>query len=414
MKLKSKIPFVLLLLASFFSFGQIGDYNYKQELIGLTDQWHKIVLPNEVFGSVLPSLNDIRIYGITAKNDTVEAPYLLRLSQEKVQYSEVAFKMLNTSHNKKGYFFTFAIPTKKPINQISLDFKQRNFDWKLTLEGSHNQKEWFIIAENYRIVSIKNDQTDFQFTNLTFPSSNYSYFRIQIASNEKPELTNAKISNYEVTDGALINYSIKSFKPIEVKKSKNTEIDIILSSNVPMCYLKIYVNNSFDYYRPVIVKYLSDSIKTEQGWKYSYSNIASGTLNSLEKNEFKFSSTILNKLKIIIFNGDNKPLTIDKVDAKGYYHELLIRFTEPATYFLTYGNKNARAPQYDIAQFTDKIPKTLSLLELGKRVAIKKSEQPVSEPLFIDKNWLWSIIIVIVLLLGWFSINMMRKKSDMA
>jgi len=138
-------------------------YSYKRELTGVSGEWHKLILPDEIFRKISQNLNDIRIFGITVSNDTVEAPYLLRLTTGNISGKEISFNTLNTSHNDKGYYFTFEIPTVEPINQIKLDFKQENFDWRIKLEGSQNQNDWFTISDNYRILSLKNEITDFQF-----------------------------------------------------------------------------------------------------------------------------------------------------------------------------------------------------------------------------------------------------------
>jgi len=408
MKLTVKSWTWLLLLICSYSYGQIEQYNYKRKLKGITDKWHKVVLPDEIFGKVSSNLSDIRIFGITANNDTIEAPYLLRLTTEKVSSNDVSFKTVNASHNEKGYYFTFEIPTKEPINQIKLDFKLQNFDWRLKLEGSQNQQEWFTVIEDYRILSIKNELTDFQFTKIIFPNSKYRFFRLLIASKENPDLMVAEVSQYELTDGDYRVYSVKKNKTKD-NQAKQTEIEIDLQLPVPVSHIKLGIKDAFDYYRPVTIKYLADSFKTEQGWKYSYNTLTSGTLNSLEANEFKFSSIILQKLKILIHNRDNQPLTIDTIEVKGYVHELVGRFTEPATYFLTYGNSKAGKPQYDIDRFTDKIPKTITTLKLGVEQAIDKDEISVREPLFKNKTWLWTIMTMIILLLGWFSVKMIRK-----
>ena len=409
MTFKSYSWLLLLFLLCSNSFGQINQYNYKRELNGISEQWHKVVLPNEVFGKVSQNLSDIRIFGIKENNDTIEAPYLLRLTNDKVSNKDIAFKVINDSWNDKGYYFTFEIPSTEPINQIKLDFGQENFDWRLKVEGSQNQKEWFTITENYRILSIKNRITDFQFTKLTFPSSKYRFFRLLIDSKEKPDLKVASISQQEISKGFLRNYPIKNISTKENKQSKQTEIDIELQSPVPVSKIKIDILDTFDYYRPVTIKYLTDSFKTEKGWKYRYNTLTSGTLNSIEKKHFKFNSTTFQKIKIFIHNHDNQALDIGSINVKGYAHELVARFTEPATYFLTYGNNKAVKAQYDIAQFADKIPKKLTAIEIGNEMTIEKEGISVTEPLFKNKNWLWAIMIFIILLLGWFSLKMMRK-----
>ena len=406
-----KICLILIIASCSFSFGQIDQYNYKRELQGSPDQWNIISLPDDIFGKISQDLSDIRIYGITENNDTVEAPYLLRLSKETISNNEVTYKTINYSHNDKGYYFTFEIPTTETINHIYLNFNQQNFDWHIQLAGSQNQLEWFTIIENYRILSIKNEWTDFQFSNLTFPNSNYRYFRLYIDSKDKPELTTTRIAQYEITEGTLRNFPIEQIQTKENKSEKLTEINVKLSLPEPISYIKIGVKDSFDYYRPISIEYIADSFKTEQGWKYNYQTLASGTLNSFEKNIFRFNSTTLQMLRILIYNHDNQPLTIDTIQTQGYVHEIVTRITEPAKYFICYGKKNDRIPQYDIDWFTDKIPEKLTTLELGDEIAIEKKEATAITPIFENKTWLWIIMTIIILLLGWFSLKMIQKKN---
>ena len=409
MRLRIKITVFLFLLAFSYSHGQMQEYSNKRELKGINKQWHKIVLPNDIFEKVSPDLSDIRIFGITASNDTIEAPYLLRTMTDKLSSKEAVFKTLNTSHNDKDSFFTFEIPSIETINQIKLEFEQQNFDWQLKLEGSQNQQEWFTIIGDYRILSIKNELTDFQFTKLNFPNSKYRFFRLLIDSKEKPDLESVSITQQTITEGVFRDYPLNKTVTQENKQTKQTIIDIELQSPVPVSYIKINAINSFDYYRPFTIKYLSDSIKTEQGWKYNYRTLTSGILNSFEKNEFKTNSLTIQKLKIIIHNQDNQPLTLDKIQIKGYVHELVARFTEPAVYFLTYGKNKAVKAHYDIDRFADKIPKTMTVVELGNELTIEKEEVTVTDPLFKNKNWLWTIMTLIILLLGWFTVKMIRK-----
>jgi len=108
--MKVKLTYLLLFFCS-FSFGQINKYGYKRELMEIKDQWHKVVLPNEIFGKILPDLSDVRIYGITKNNDTIEAPYILRFAEEKISQKDVSFNLINQSKNDNGYYFTFEIPT---------------------------------------------------------------------------------------------------------------------------------------------------------------------------------------------------------------------------------------------------------------------------------------------------------------
>jgi hypothetical protein len=416
MKLKTKFLFTVCCLSlCVHSFGQLKQYDFKRELQGVKTSpndinLYKIILPNEIFAKVMDNLADIRVYRINESKDTMEVPYILRVDSDKTSKKEVAFDLFNQSKNNKGYYFTFEVPKDRPVNQIKLEFKQQNFDWKLALEGSQNQEEWFSIIDDYRILSIKNNLTDFKFTTVSFHASSYRYFRLLVKSDLKPELTTAKLSLDEVSKGNFRKYLINTIKTDEEKKNRQSIINIDLQQTVPVSFLKINIQDKFDFYRPVTIRYLTDSFKTEQGWIYNYNTLTSGTLNSIEKNEFGFNSTILKKLRIIIDNNDNEPLKIDSVNVMGYEHELIARFNEPGNYFLVYGNKNARKPNYDLSRFSDKIPATLTALELGDEQLIDKEKINKEEPLFQNKAWLWLIMAFIIIVLGWFSFNMMRKK----
>jgi hypothetical protein len=410
MKLKAKLSVFLGLMFCSFSYAQLNQYNYKRELQGITAPWHKVVLPEEIFVKVAPNLADIRIYGITAAKDTVEASYLLKLKEEKIVAKEVNFRFLNTSQNKKGYYFTLEVPSEEAINQLKLDFKKQNFDWKITLEGSQNQQEWFTVVDDYRILSIKNAATDYQFTKITFPGAKFRFFRLLVKSEENPELVNVKATYNEVKNSGFVDYAMANIKTIQDKEEQKTTLEIDLKSTVAVSFLQIKVKDTFDYYRPISIQYVADSIKTDQGWNYLYENLTTGTLSSIEKNEFKFESTILKKLKISIFNQDNEPLNIETIEVKGYVHELLVRFTEPGTYFLTYGNKKVTKPNYDIERFVTKVPDTLTVLTLGNEQKIDKKDLS-TEPLFKNKMWLWALMGIIILVLGWFSVKMMGKKG---
>jgi hypothetical protein len=410
MTFKSKIFIYLFLLSFVFSFGQMQKYSYKRELKGVKNSWHKLVLPNDIFEKISPNLSDLRIFGISEKNDTIEAPYLLTLKSEKQIKTYVYFKIINTSHNEKGYYFTLEVLNQEVINQLQLDFKQFNFDWRISLEGSNNQDEWFMIVDDYRILSIKNAETFYEYSKITFPNSQYRYFRILVKSLEKTELKSVKASYNTIEKGAFYDCNIKSLVIEEKKQEKNSEINIELSKRVPVSYLKIDVDASYDYYRPIMIKYVSDSVKTQNGYVYNYRTLTNGTLNSIENNVFAFENTVVKKLKIIVNNQDNEPLKIKNIDVKGTIYNIDIRFTEPARYFLTYGNSNVYRPNYDIERFISKTPDTIASLTLGEEQVIYKKPTSNNAPLFQNKIWLWIIILLLVAILGWFSIKMMKSK----
>jgi hypothetical protein len=399
----------LFLFVCSSGYGQWSGYQYQRQLEGITDQWHKVVLPDAVFGKADTDLADLRIVGITAAKDTVEAPYLLRIKREETLRQEVDFTLLNTSRDAQGYYFTFEVPTLAAVNQVKLDFQQQNFDWRLRLAGSNDQLEWYTLTEDYRILSIRKEGTAFEFTTVNFPVAKYRYLRVFITGQEKPMLVTAQLTEQQTTAGTYRSYSPKNLVMEENTTTRQTEVTLVLPNAVPVSQLHFNVLDTFDYYRPVTVKYLTDSTKTEQGWSYNYRTLGSGTLNSLHGNTLDFrDDIILKKLKILIDNQDNQPLNIGKIEVKGYEYELVARFTQAADYALFYGNPTARQPRYDLTHFADKIPDDARPLTLDAEIALPKQGASSTGPLFRNQAWLWGIMVVIILLLGWFSFRMIR------
>lgn len=405
--MKNKLLFFFGCFFCAVSFAQLDTYVYKMELYGIKDQWHKIELPDALFSKVSQDMDDLRIYGVT-DNDTLEAPYLLKIGSGQQSRKRIDFKLLNSVSNAKGQYFTYEVDTPEVLNLIKLDLANENFDWKVVLEGSHDQQEWFTILNDYRILAIKNAQTDYSFSELNFTNSKYRYYRLQINSFEKAEIRAAKISVNEDIHASYREYSIPYVRIHE--KDKQTILDIDFKRRLPISVLKIDVSDQIDYYRPLTIAYLADSVQTEKGWRYSYRNLTSGTLSSIENNRFNFESILTQKLRVTIQDHDNEVLNIEGASAKGYVHELIARFTKPATYYVAFGKANAGKPQYDISEASTRIPTNLSPLTLGDMVHIPtKGATPVA-PLFENKFWLWAIMAVVILVLGGFTIRMMQKK----
>jgi hypothetical protein len=401
--------FLFFLGFNLLIFGQINTFDYQRKITGKIQNWNVINLPEDIYSRVSYDLTDIRIYGITSKKDTLEVPYSIRLLDDKVINKEIPFKVINSSSLNSVYYFTFEASNNHLINTINLDFENKNYDWNLKLEGSNDQNQWFSLAEDYRIVSISNAKTNYTFSEINFSNAKYNYYRISIKTNEKPILKSAFIYENSISKGKLRSFKIKNWKQIENKKDKISEIEINLEKSVMISQIQLKTKENFEYYRNISIEYLSDSVKSEKKWFYSYSNLCEGILSSIGNNKFNFPNITVKKIKIRIENEDNIPLNIDSIFIQGNVHELVFRSTQDAAYFLVYGNKNLATPSYDIEHFIDKLKEPIVELSVGNEEKISKKEIEKQEPLFNNQFWLWIIMGIIILVLGWFSVKMITN-----
>ncbi len=445
-KLIVQISFVLTLVFLCNSiFAQ--NFLYKRELTGIKTnketQWYKINIPFEVSEKTNTDFSDIRIFGV-AETDTVEVPFMTKKITQKSEKKQLDFKIINSSKKDNSYFFTLETEKnrKEIINLIKLNFENTNFDWRIKLEGSQNQNEWFEILDNYRIVSIKNEFTDYQFTKLAFADSKYKYYRIILSDSfenksesqsensfedNEPKLNAATVFLQKTTVGNFEDLEIISQKTKINKEKKQTSIDIELAYSVPVDYLSLRVENDFDYYRTIQFKYLLDSTITEKGTIYNFVTLHTSTLSSIEKQN-GVSSFFINpntgsnekskKYQIIINNQDNQPLDIGKIELKGYTNHIFCRVAakkdnptnKNLTYFIVYGNERIQKPNYDIVRFENSIPQDIISLELKPEQKIAQKEVEKVKPLFENSFWLWVLMGTIILVLTGFTFKMMKKQ----
>ena len=407
-RLKNSL-WIFLVFLGLSAFAQDKPFNNYREIGNLKPQWYQITLPNNIYGKVNPDFSDFRILGVEINGDTIEAPYLLKVLADDYVSKKVEFKLINKVNNANGYYYTFEVGGNEPINQMELKFLKANFDWLVDLEGSNNQIEWFKVLSKKRIVSIKNDYTSYTHSTLHFGDLKYRYFRLHIPALKSPQFSTAALYKNEIVKGKKNEAEVIENSIEENEALAQTEITIQLKEPVPISRVILNTKDTIDFYRPIRISYLRDSVQTEQGWKYVWGTLKSGVLSSLEPSEFIFSTTIAQKLRVIISNGDNEPLDLSQVSVSGDVHQLIVRVSTQANYFLVYGNKKAHVPNYDISRFSAQIPSNPKILKLGaeEKVAIQNDDLP--SELFENSWWMWSIMVFIILILGWFSFKMIRS-----
>ena len=174
----------------------------------------------------------------------------------------------------------------------------------------------------------------------------------------------------------------------------------------------INVKSNFDYYRPFKLEYLADSVKLDDGYRYQYATLVTGVLDSSTDNTYTFPATTCKKMRLNIYNGNNEPLYVDSFNVSGFRDYLLARFTKEADFFLAYGKENDQLPSYDIEKFKDNIPEELTSLSLGEEILIIPNQPMVEEKgLFENKLWLWILMILAIVIMGGFTLKMLRSES---
>jgi hypothetical protein len=387
---------------------QHKDFHFENKISDFKDAgWYSLYLPDSIFSYINREFTDIRIFRLHEK-DTLEEPYILKILESEITDEVVELPMINKSTKDGKFYCTFELKKNQHVNYLDLDFEEHNFNGYAQLEGSLDQKEWFLIDSLHRILSIHRDDVDFKSTTLNFPETTYSFLRLSIKADKPLILTSASFKNRETKPG-LYTKATLTFKITNSRPSKQSSLDVRLTRMALVSKVCISTDHSTDFYRPITIEALRDSSKTPKGWAYYYETIYSGTITSLDDKCFEFPHAVARKLKITIHNADNSPLEIKSIEVFGPLIQLVARL-QPGDNHLFYGNPGLGAPSYDIVHFEDKIPPTLTALQL---LSAENLYHPIEKksPLLESKIWLWAVMGIVILVLGYFTLTMMKKKE---
>jgi hypothetical protein len=394
---------VIFLLLAGTGAAQDG-FAYKRQVKGSAKNWAKIVLPDDIYAKLAPGFGDLRLIGTNSSGERVEVPYVLRQLPERKDVRQ-AFELLNQTSAGETRFFTFETLGYGPINRIDLDFGKPNFDRKVKLEGSDDRKNWQTIIDDYRIVSIKNDATEYSFTRLLFPNAKFKFFRLSFDSKDDPGKLSASLRRIETDPSAVRSFAVTSFKVETEKNTKSTILDVRLKYPVPVSSLVIKIDDEVDFYRPFTVSY---RVGTDNEGRDLYRGAVDGTVSSFESSAFEFPEVVADRLQINVRDGDSPALTFREPVVLGRPYEMLFRYPEDGEYFLYYSNPHASKPEYDLAQFTQRAPSDLPALPLGNEVATGLA---VTNGALQSKWWLWPLMVLAVLLMLWFAFKLLNKSK---
>jgi hypothetical protein len=410
--------FILVALCAFLSISaQEDSFAFRRSLKGIDSTWHRIELPPVVTGKLNSKKSDLRIYGVSTSHDTIEAPYVLSqknaLRVPKQQNNKI--DLLNIATRDGHFFTTLYNPNNRVINFLNLKINAINFDYNVRISGSMDQKEWFTIKENNKIINIQNQYINYELSTLYHDPVKYTYIRLQFDNTDDVALQ--KVFYSHVNKQGLPTYKTLASRYTTVDNPKTNETVAILSlpyaTTVDQLAIKFSTTN--DFYRKITIQAQVDSTVTEKGVLYDYHQLYRGYVSSLEDNNVTFENDDITtqKIKLTIENNDDNPLKIKSLTAGHDPYVLRARIDDlSASYALFYGKAAVLKPNYDIVNFEQKIPEHLASLLLGEeQFMLNNDATEITSNTIFNNKLLWAVMLLIICLLAYFSYSMLKEKE---
>lgn len=201
MKLNFSIVFIII------SLNCSAQFAYQRSVGAVENSgWYSIPLPTELIAKLNSQLSDVRLYQLTG-TDTLQTPYLLRISKDNYRSQRISLAPFNVSYLADELFITVK-PGTEQINSVTFQFKESNYDAVVTVEGSNDQKEWFSLVKGERIIALNEGGIQYNYTTVHFPRSNYAYLRFSIKNKSKLVFAAIQFENKIVDAGEFLSINL--------------------------------------------------------------------------------------------------------------------------------------------------------------------------------------------------------------
>ncbi|MEJ7737815.1 MAG: hypothetical protein WKF97_10350 [Chitinophagaceae bacterium] len=358
--------------------------------------FYKIILDPAVVAKCKDDISDIRIMD----NHDTQVPYILTGDQplfRESHFTELPIISIRKEKDKQTHVVIRNKPGK-PISELLLIIRNTAANRTVTVSGSDDNIQWFVIQENITLDHFFNPDKDSYMQSLGFPTSSYDFFKIIINGEDLLPVNIVRAGVYEelVYKGSFSQLPAPAVTQVD-SADKSSYISLLFNDNYRINKIELDVKGPKFYQRLVSI---------QQGQNEPV-EASTHTIRSDAPAEFIIDAKT-NRLNLKIWNEDNLPLRLKLVKALQSNHYLLT-YLEPATsYHLVFGNERAGAPSYDLAFFKSSIgnPAVLQAGPVKKRYQGNTGKP--QRAAIQNTALLWIVIITVLTLLLLLTFRMAR------
>jgi len=402
--MKKLISLIPILIAS-FSLAQ----TYQGKINKVSENGlHQILLTPEVRSASQNNIDFLRIFD--SKNN--EVPYVFYEGKSSNSSSKNFTIISKTAVPNVATSIIISNENALNIDHLTLKIANTDVEKKYNISGSNDQKEWFGLVINQKVIGLNDAGENFVERDFTFPLNNYKFLKIDfIDKNSLPiNILGASLEeNHSVNQSKteLQNFTQK-IEPN--KKLKQTKITITFPNP------QVIDGIGFDILLPTYflrdARILLNKTRVYKKTTENYTEmISTFQLNSKSKNRFDVQSFFAKEFIIEIDNQDNPALDIMKIHLFQKPFSILADLKSNENYTLKI-DSTWSAPQYDLANsgidFNQNYPvATISNLEKIEQSKSKETAKTFWQtPLFM-----WICIVLAVAIIGYFAVGLIKDMN---
>lgn len=404
---KSKLMIFLVLLSGSL-FGQ--DFQYKASVDAVDeDGFYNILLAPDITAHMQNGFNDIRLYNEKGG----EVPYLLIEERAfSVQEFFVEYEILEIKHFKNKRYTRIVIhnPTKNEIDNIVLRVKNADVKKSLKLNGSNNNREWYVLKDQYDYNSILNYKEESEIRVLNFPASTYEFYEILIDDYYDEPIYVQQAGYFDLikegdqyTELKTISYSLQD-------TLKETIVAVALDGNyVDKISFEIQAPEYYHREAALLERITLKNKKINSSYfeKIKGFDLVSNSSNILYLKNFRNDTAFIR-----IKNNDDAALDMKGIHFYQLNKYLTAELLAKENYTLKFGDQYTKKPEYDLKYFRDHIPQDIKTIGTGKSVQlVQNKQQRGGGNVIIQDYWMWFAIVAVGLFLFYMSYKMVEDNK---
>lgn len=391
-------PCMLLMLAVVYCHAQTS-FTYKTPIAEVPEtKFYSIPLSPKLLASCKKQdLSDIRI----TDSAGAAVPYILHMDIPVLtSNSFISYPVISNARKDSSTEIVIGNKSAGSIHSLFLVIKNASAYRNAILSGSDNRTSWYVIDEDIHLEQTGNPEGDRFVQAISFPLSNYRYFKLIINDKGLLPLNILQAGVYKDSSsfGKYLTLPLRNFTQKD-SADRNSYLRVRFSDPYKIDKIKFKVR------KPALYK---RSFEVYVNTPPEYAPVEQGELSS--GNNTVLLSAKTTGLLIKIYNDDNPPLVIDSVIAYQAGEQLVTQLEKGKKYYILTGNNTVGKPEYDLQYFKDSISSILPEISTGSIVDITAPDKASGTPGFLhSKLMLWVVISMVLLLLLFLTFNMSKE-----
>jgi hypothetical protein len=335
MNLTRLLSFVLLLVP-------VQQWRYRQRIttapgVPVT----RVTVDRAVYDGAAVGLEDLRVM----RDGSVEVPYLLTVANASEGTKEFPVRVVNQEWRAGSLAATLELPGREPHNELRLNVTRLDFRSRVLVEASEDGRGWATVRQAAYIFRYRADDGQVvEHTTLHYPDSRRRYLRVTLSDWPDPAgLGGATVFFNHAAEAR--RSPIWSGDQWATTASGCMVFDTGTTAPRDRAGLTPTAGGPPVFHRSVSIEESADG----KSWSW----LGAGAIYRIRGEEslaVDFPETRSRWHRLCIFQGNDQPVRLSRVQLSGVDRVVSFRSQEPGAYWLYYGAPSAPAPVYDLAR----------------------------------------------------------------